>query len=178
MMIIFLIGRLVWVLMVLLLPCSGKKKDKTSEKDVKNVKVDTEVTTAIMKASNGKGSQKAIDVEKKETKDKIDKGQKVRPLSVYATSMVNYYHHTQKLLLEIYLLVFLFIFWEMVMSECYVCVLNVLLLGNLALNTKLFKQLALRRVGNLLPRWLGLGLYCISNVQWSDGINLKVGRTG
>ncbi|GJZ83818.1 DDT domain-containing protein, partial [Tanacetum coccineum] len=55
---------------------SGKKQSKTSEKDVKNVKGDTEVTIASMKASNGKGSKKAVDVEKKETGVKINTEQK------------------------------------------------------------------------------------------------------
>ncbi|KAL7597994.1 hypothetical protein Lser_V15G23155 [Lactuca serriola] len=48
---------------------SGKKQEKTSEKDVKKSKVDTDSTTASIKVSNGKGSKKSTDVEKKETND-------------------------------------------------------------------------------------------------------------
>lgn len=67
--------------MVILLVCSGKKQEKTSEKDVKKSKVDTDSTTASIKVSNGKGSKKSTDVEKKETNDIANIEQRVRPLS-------------------------------------------------------------------------------------------------
>ncbi|KAL4590430.1 hypothetical protein LXL04_003359 [Taraxacum kok-saghyz] len=48
---------------------SGKKQGKSTEKDVKKSKADKEETLTTFNVSNGKGSKKLMDVEKKETND-------------------------------------------------------------------------------------------------------------